>query len=172
MLELALPFGGNLSSPKFSFGQVVRQAVVRAIRGAVLSPLNALGRVFVRDGRIEELALDPIPFSPWRTRARPAGSRPVGPGAEGPVLAPRPRAHPEPPLTAEQRERLQALIGVLPWPGEQLPQLADDRSAAVAAALFLEGRLDPDRVRVEPSPPLVPEQLAPLAGVALEIAGG
>jgi len=76
VLELALPFGGNLSSPKFSFGQLVRQAVVRAIRGAVLSPLNALGRVFVRDGRIEELALDPIPFPPGgRALDRPGRDR-------------------------------------------------------------------------------------------------
>ena len=42
----------------------MRQAVVHAVRGAVLSPLNALGRVFVRDGRIEQLALDAIPFAP------------------------------------------------------------------------------------------------------------
>jgi hypothetical protein len=63
-IELSLPFGGNLREPTFSMGAVVRQAIVRAIRGAILSPLNALGRVLLRDGRIERFDLDPIPFSP------------------------------------------------------------------------------------------------------------
>ena len=210
-IELALPFGGNLSSPRFSFGQVVRQAVVGAIRGAILSPLNALGRVFVRDGRIEQLALDPIPFPPGErfldqqgrerlvqvlrvlalhpdlalslrgqvaeadvTRLKedtvlaalpPTGRDPL----RAYLLARRLRAQ-EPPLTAEQRERLQALMGALPWPGEQLRQLADDRTAAVAAAFLLEGRIDPDRVRLEASGVPTPEQLAPVPGVAMQIA--
>jgi hypothetical protein len=63
-IELSLPFGGNLQEPTFSMGAVVRQAIVRAIRGAILSPLNALGRVLLRDGRIERFDLDPIPFPP------------------------------------------------------------------------------------------------------------
>src|SRR5579862_3853202 len=62
-IALALPFGGDLREPSFDLRSVVIQAVVRAIRGAVLSPLNALGRVFMRDGRIESIALDSIPFA-------------------------------------------------------------------------------------------------------------
>jgi hypothetical protein len=42
---------------------VVLQAIVRAVRGAVMSPLNALGRVILRDGRIEQFDLEPIPFA-------------------------------------------------------------------------------------------------------------
>jgi hypothetical protein len=63
-IELSLPFGGNLREPTFSMRSVVMQAIVGAIRGAILSPLNAIGRVVLRNGRIERFDLDPIPFSP------------------------------------------------------------------------------------------------------------
>jgi hypothetical protein len=62
-IELGLPFGGNVSQPTFSMRTVLHQAIVRAIRGAVLSPLNALGRVILRDGRIEHFDLEPVPFA-------------------------------------------------------------------------------------------------------------
>jgi hypothetical protein len=61
-IELALPFGGDVAQPSFEMRSVVMQAIVRAVRGAILSPLNALGRVFLRDGRIERIDVDPIPF--------------------------------------------------------------------------------------------------------------
>src|SRR6185503_12094040 len=63
-IELGLPFGGNLKEPTFSMRSVVLQAIVRAVRGAILSPLTVLGRVILRDGRIERFDLDPIPFPP------------------------------------------------------------------------------------------------------------
>jgi len=63
-IELALPFGGNLAQPTFEMRSVVMQAIVRAVRGAILSPLNALGRAFLRGGRIERIEVDPIPFAP------------------------------------------------------------------------------------------------------------
>jgi uncharacterized protein DUF748 len=63
-IELSLPFGGNLAQPAFEMRSVVMQAIIRAVRGAVLSPLNALGRALLRDGRIERIEVDPIPFAP------------------------------------------------------------------------------------------------------------
>lgn len=63
-IELDLPFGGNLKEPTFSMRAIILQAIVRAVRGAILSPLNALGRVFVREGRVEHFELDAIPFAP------------------------------------------------------------------------------------------------------------
>jgi hypothetical protein len=74
-IELGLPFGGNLKEPTFSMRSVVLQAIVRAVRGAVLSPLNALGRVILRDGRIEHFDLEPIPFA--------AGARSLDAGGQG-----------------------------------------------------------------------------------------
>ncbi len=63
-IALDLPFGGDLREGSVRLRSVVRQAIVRAIRGAILSPLNALGRVFVREGRIEAVQLESIPFAP------------------------------------------------------------------------------------------------------------
>ena len=202
-IELALPFGGNLRSPQFSLRQLVLQAAVRAIRGAVLSPLNALGRVFVRDGRIEQVALEAIPFAPGaRTLDQQGRERLVqvlrvlalhpdladvtrleeetvlaalAPTGRDPLrayLEARRVGAPTPPLAAEQRARLEALTSVLPWPGEQLRELAADRSAAVAAAFLLEGRIDPDRIRVETSQAPAPGQVAPGPAVSIQIAGG
>src|SRR5207247_264110 len=73
-IELALPFGGNLNSPTFSLRQLVLQAVVHAIRGAVVSPLNDIGRVCLREGLLADLCPEhtPVPAGaerprrPWR----------------------------------------------------------------------------------------------------------
>ncbi|HUE29933.1 MAG TPA: DUF748 domain-containing protein [Verrucomicrobiae bacterium] len=72
-IALALPFGGNLSEPSFSMRTVLFQSIVQAVRGAVLSPLNALGRVFLREGRIERIDLDAIPFLPGAREPDGAG---------------------------------------------------------------------------------------------------
>jgi hypothetical protein len=72
-IALALPFAGNLSEPSFSMRTVMFQGIVQAVRGAVLSPLNALGRVFLRDGRIERIDLDAIPFPPGARETNDAG---------------------------------------------------------------------------------------------------
>jgi len=63
-IELMLPFGGNVAQPTFEMRSVVKQAIIRAVRGAILSPLNALGRAFLSGGRIERIEVDPIPFAP------------------------------------------------------------------------------------------------------------
>ena len=72
-IALSLPFGGNLSQPSFSMRTVVLQGIVQAVRGAVLSPLNALGRVLFSDGRIERIDLDAIPFPPGAREPDGAG---------------------------------------------------------------------------------------------------
>jgi hypothetical protein len=72
-IALALPFGGDLKEPAFEMRSVVLQAIVQAVRGAVLSPLNALGRVFMHDGRIEEIALQAVPFPPAARHLDEAG---------------------------------------------------------------------------------------------------
>jgi hypothetical protein len=71
-IALDLPFAGDVGEPHFSFGTVLRQAIVGAVRGALLSPLNALGRVFLRDGRIEKVAVEPVPYTPGARDPGPA----------------------------------------------------------------------------------------------------
>ena len=88
-IALALPLGGDLAAPTFSLRSTLLQAIVQAMRGAVLSPLNALGRIFLRDGRIEHFALDPIPFPPGRAKIDHAGE--VRAGQVARVL----QSHPE-----------------------------------------------------------------------------
>jgi hypothetical protein len=72
-IALDLPFGGDLGAPTFSMQSVMRQAILRAIQGAILSPLNALGRVVLEDGRIERFDLAPIPFPPGGRELDAAG---------------------------------------------------------------------------------------------------
>jgi hypothetical protein len=71
-IALDLPFGGDVHAPAFSVRSVALQALLKAIQGAVLSPLNALGRVFLRDGRIEGYELAGIPFAPAESALGPA----------------------------------------------------------------------------------------------------
>jgi hypothetical protein len=72
-IALALPFGGDVKEPTFQMRSVVLQAIVQAVRGAVLSPLNALGRVLLHDGRIEKIALEAVPFPPAARHLDDAG---------------------------------------------------------------------------------------------------
>lgn len=72
-IALDLPLSGDVDSPSFSVGALVLQALVGAVRGAVLSPLNVLGRVVLRRGRIERFTLSPVPFPPGSAKLDTAG---------------------------------------------------------------------------------------------------
>jgi len=93
-IALDLPFGGNLTEPTFSMRSVVLQGIVQAVRGAILSPLNALGRVLVRDGRIERIDLDPIPFRPGERALDAAGRERIAQVARVLVSHPGLKVHP------------------------------------------------------------------------------
>ena len=67
-IQLDLPFGGDVSQPTFEMRSVVLQAIVRAIRGAVLSPLNALGRVLAAGRADRTRPSSPGPLPARRTR--------------------------------------------------------------------------------------------------------
>ena len=142
-IALALPFGGNLSEPAFSMRTVMLQGIVRAVRGAVLSPLNALGRVLLRDGRIERIDLDAIPFPPGAREPDGAGRARVAQVAH--VLG----LHPELAI------RLHGLVG-----GADAEHLRDEAALARASEplrAFLRARL-----AGSPAPPLDDAQRARL----------
>ena len=144
-IALALPFGGNLSEPAFSMRTVMLQGIVRAVRGAVLSPLNALGRVLLRDGRIERIDLDAIPFPPGAREPDGAGRARVAQVAH--VLG----LHPELAI------RLRGLVG-----GADAEHLRDEATLADGRAseplrAFLRARL-----AGSPAPPLDDAQRARL----------
>jgi Domain of Unknown Function (DUF748) len=210
-IELSLPFGGNLREPTFSMREVVLQAIVRAIRGAILSPLNALGRVFVRDGKIERFDLDPIPFPPGSAtldatgrarmdqvnrvlQTRPdLGVRVGGQAAAADVerlrdeaalrsivqtggskrlrefLEARIAGGPARPLEAEDEARLADLLHTIPWPADQLMQLAEQRGVATAAAFIVDFGLQAERVRAIDAEPPAPDRLAAEPSASVEL---
>jgi len=144
-IPLALPFGGNLSEPSFSMRTVLFQSIVQAVRGAVLSPLNALGRVLLREGRIERIDLDAIPFPPGAREPDGAGRARVAQVAH--VLG----SHPD------LAVRLHGLVG-----GADAERLRDEAVLAAGRAseplrAFLRARL-----AGSPAPPLDDEQRARL----------
>ncbi len=144
-IALALPFGGNVSEPSFSMRTLMLQGIVRAVRGAVLSPLNALGRVLLRDGRIERIDLDAIPFKPGAREPDGAGRARIAQVAH--VLG----SHPDLAI------RLHGLVG-----GADAEHLRDEATLADGRAseplrAFLRARL-----AGSPAPPLDDAQRARL----------
>jgi len=144
-IALALPFGGHVSEPSFSMRTVMLQSIVQAVRGAILSPLNALGRVLLRDGRIERIDLDAIPFPPGAREPEGAGRARVAQVAH--VLG----SHPDLAI------RLRGLVG-----GADAEHLRDEATLADGRAseplrAFLRARL-----AGSPAPPLDDAQRAHL----------
>jgi hypothetical protein len=210
-IALALPFAGNLAEPSFSLRTVIGQALVRAIQGAVLSPLNALGRVVLSEDRIAAFDIGGVPFPPGAGELDPAGRERVTQisrvlqahpdlalrvqGTVAPedleriedtaalaALADVPDAEPLraflrarlggtplPELDADRHARLERLRGSLPWPVEELYRLAVDRGAAVAAALLIDFKVEPQRVRVDEPPRPLPGAVVgePVAKIGL-----
>ncbi|HJQ83230.1 MAG TPA: DUF748 domain-containing protein, partial [Candidatus Binatia bacterium] len=136
-IALDLPFGGNLREPTFEMRSVVVQAILRAIRNAVLSPLNALARVFLKGERIERIEIDPVPFPPGARQPDEAGKARILQVAR--VLG----THPE--LLA----RLRGTVGTA-----DLEHLRDE---AALAALVAEPAAEPLRAvlraRLDGAPP-------------------
>ncbi len=210
-IALDLPFRGDLAAATFSVGDIVRQALARAIRGAVLAPLNALGRVFLRDGRIERWSLEPIPFPPGSRELDAAGRARVvqvarvlrlhaelavtvrgqvaapdvdaiqathalatlgnGSGDERirDALAARAAGREPPALDPPARTRLDALVGSLPWPADELRRLADERALATVSALVAEPGIAAARVHAAEAAAPPPGSLADGPGAALDV---
>jgi Domain of Unknown Function (DUF748) len=210
-VALNVPFGGDLHSPSFSLRTVIVQAILQAIRGAVMSPLNAIGRVILHDGRIEQFDLAPIPFPPGSATLDPGGHERVAQIAH--VLALRPdlairlagtvgdadlqrltdeaaletlgterrdralrtmlqarlAGQPVPRLEAADQTRLDALRASLPWPGEALRNLAQDRGSAAAAVFIGDFNIPPARVAVDASPTPTPGPLPAAGGVTVNL---
>jgi hypothetical protein len=97
-IALDVPVRGDVGSPSFSLASLLLQAAVRAVKGAILSPLNALGRLVLdRGGKIQRVDIDPIPFPPGSATPDAATLRRVA--QVGRVLAEHPELH----VTAQGR---------------------------------------------------------------------
>jgi hypothetical protein len=115
-INLDLPIRGNPTAPDFSSRGVVLRAVRDAIVGAISTPLKLIGAVFVRDGIVEEIRVDPLPFLPGRMEPTTHGS--------------------------EQLDRLAVLLGQSPDLAVTLRGQSGDEDAAALCDLELVGRLE------------------------------
>ena len=59
-IDLAVPVSGNVDNPKFSYGHVIRQALVNLITKIVTAPFRALGGLFGdKDGQMDAVSFHP-----------------------------------------------------------------------------------------------------------------
>jgi hypothetical protein len=70
-IRFTLPVSGELGSPEFSFGDAITQALRTVLGRLVTAPLRAIGSVFRRDGKVEDVAIDPVTFDPGSAVLRP-----------------------------------------------------------------------------------------------------
>jgi len=66
-IDVAVPVRGNVDSPKFSYGHVIRQAIVNLITKIVTAPFRALGGLLGDKGE----QMDTIAFDPGSDRLLP-----------------------------------------------------------------------------------------------------
>jgi len=66
-IDVAVPVSGNVDNPKFSYGHVIRQALVNLITKVVTAPFRALGRLLGDKGE----QMDAISFHPGSDRLLP-----------------------------------------------------------------------------------------------------
>jgi Domain of Unknown Function (DUF748) len=66
-IDVAVPVSGNVDNPKFSYGHVIRQALVNLITKIVTSPFRALGGLLGDKGE----QMDAISFQPGNDRLLP-----------------------------------------------------------------------------------------------------
>jgi hypothetical protein len=143
-IDIAVPVRGNVDDPKFSYGQVVGQAIANAIVGIVAAPFKLLGALFGGTGE----NLDTIDFDPGVATLQPPEREKLGRVAE--ALAKRPQLR----LTMEgqygeadraalrQREialAVAAKLGRTPDMGKPDPvNPTDARTQRALEALFIE----------------------------------
>jgi hypothetical protein len=66
-IDVAVPVSGNVDNPKFSYGHVIRQALVNLITKVVTAPFRALGGLFGDKGE----QMDAVSFQPGSNRLLP-----------------------------------------------------------------------------------------------------
>ncbi|MGH7255738.1 MAG: DUF748 domain-containing protein, partial [Nitrospirales bacterium] len=71
-IHLDLPVTGTLSEPQFNFAEALWDATKRAVLSALAAPFRAIGRLATSEDKIEELAIDPLPFEPGSAVLSPA----------------------------------------------------------------------------------------------------
>ena len=71
-IRIDVPVTGDMGSPQFSLADAVWTAVRNSIVHLLTAPLQLIGKIFTRDGKIAGLAVDPVVFEPGSEEIRPA----------------------------------------------------------------------------------------------------
>jgi hypothetical protein len=71
-IRIDVPVTGDLGSPQFSLADAVWTAVRNSIVNLLTAPLQLIGKLFTRDGKIAGLAVDPVVFEPGTMAIQPA----------------------------------------------------------------------------------------------------
>lgn len=83
-IDIGVPVSGDLNDPKFSYGNVIGQALAGAITGIVSAPFRMLGAIFGGSGE----NLDAIAFEPGNAAIQPPGREKLKKVAEALVKRP------------------------------------------------------------------------------------
>jgi uncharacterized protein involved in outer membrane biogenesis len=133
-IDVSVPVGGNLDNPEFSYGHVIRQAIVNLITKIVTAPFRALGGLLGDKGQ----QMDAIAFNPGSDRLLPPEMKKLKKVSE--ALEKRPRLglvvqgrfDPEVDGEALRTERVQRALaeemGAKPGPDETPAPLALDNA--------------------------------------------
>jgi hypothetical protein len=74
-IRLNVPVSGTLTDRRFHLGEAMWTAVRNAIVSLLAAPLRLVGRLFTREERIEDLAVDPVTFAAGSSVVSPAMER-------------------------------------------------------------------------------------------------
>jgi uncharacterized protein involved in outer membrane biogenesis len=77
-IHVPLPVGGRLSDPQFDFHEAIWGAVRAITIRTIAAPVSWIGRLrFSRDSRIEDIEIDPVPFTPGTAELSAGGAAQV-----------------------------------------------------------------------------------------------
>jgi Domain of Unknown Function (DUF748) len=149
-VHLHLPIQGDLGRGSWEVAGVLRDALPRAIAGAVKAPITLLGSVFRREEK-EQFDLRPVPFAPGSAELGTDGAARIAQVAKLLDRYPTLNAVLEAEITPADRTALGS-----PASSSRISALAQARAQAVATALQERHGIPPKRVSIatpEPRPP-------------------
>jgi hypothetical protein len=72
-IHLSVPVSGSLGSPAWSFGDAMFTAFRNVLARVATAPFRAIGGIFTRGDRIEQVRIDPLVFAPGTSVLTPGG---------------------------------------------------------------------------------------------------
>lgn len=76
-IRLTVPVSGRLASPEFSFWGVFWTSLRNAVINVVTAPFRLIGRLFEKEGRVEEIEVNPLQFEHGTTTLSRQGEQQI-----------------------------------------------------------------------------------------------